>query len=88
MCNLGFVFYIIVTVNVKLAVCDWVLLLISLYTLVKMQQSLARTYGTSSSAESIIPHLTLNIYTSLDDELLWPKSTPQFRLTLAAICYV
>ena len=55
MCKLGFVFYIIVTVNVKLAVCDWVLLLISLYTLVKMQLSLARTYDTSSSAESIIP---------------------------------
>ena len=55
MCKLGFVFYKIVTVNVKLAVCDWVLLLISLYSLVKMQQSLARTYDTSSSAESIIP---------------------------------
>ena len=55
MSKFGFVFYIIVTVNVKLAVCDWVLLLISLYTLVKIQQSLARTYDTSSSAESFIP---------------------------------
>ena len=76
MCKLGFVFYIIVAVTVKLAVCGWVLLLISLYTLVKMQQSLARTFDTSSSAESIIPYLTLNIYTTIDEELLWPKSTP------------
>ena len=86
--KLGFVFYIIVAVTVKLAVCGWVLLLISLYTLVKMQLSLARTYDTSSSAESIIPYLTLNIYTTIDEELLWPKSIPQFHLALAVICYV